>query len=73
VEPRRTAHPNDRHPIDRQWERRLVFEPYTKDAHTQIRAWIAERDIFADTGMGSASYDGSVILAARGLMTYTKR
>ena len=34
--------------IDRQWERRLVFEPYTKEAHTQIRAWIAERDIFAE-------------------------
>jgi hypothetical protein len=40
---------------------RLVFEPYTKEAHAQTRAWIARHNIFADTGMGSASYDDSVI------------
>lgn len=40
---------------------RLVFEPYTKEAHAQTRAWIAQHGIFADTGMGSASYDDSVI------------
>ena len=40
---------------------RLVFEPYTKEAHTQTRAWIAQHNIFAETGMGSASYDDSVI------------
>ncbi len=40
---------------------RLVFEPYTKEAHAQTRAWIAQHNIFAETGMGSASYDDSVI------------
>ena len=40
---------------------RLVFEPYTKEAHAQTRAWIAQHNIFADTGLGSASYDDSVI------------
>jgi hypothetical protein len=40
---------------------RLVFEPYPKEAHAQTRAWIAQHNIFADTGLGSASYDDSVI------------
>jgi hypothetical protein len=40
---------------------RLVFEPYTKEAHAQTRAWIARHNIFAETGMGSGSYDDSVI------------
>ena len=40
---------------------RLVFEPYTKEDHAQTRAWIARHNIFAETGMGSASYDDSVI------------
>ena len=40
---------------------RLVFEPYTKEAHAQTRAWIAAHGIFTETGIGSASYDDSVI------------
>ena len=40
---------------------RLVFEPYTEEAHAQTRAWIAQHNIFAEAGMGSASYDDSVI------------
>jgi hypothetical protein len=31
---------------------RLVFEPYTKEAHTRTFDWIARHGIFADTGMG---------------------
>jgi hypothetical protein len=40
---------------------RLVFEPYTKEAHAETTAWIAAHDIFADTGMGSGHYEDSVI------------
>jgi hypothetical protein len=39
----------------------LEFEPYTEEAHTQTRDWIAHHGIFPDTGMGSGSYDASVI------------
>ena len=32
---------------------RLVFEPYTKEVFDETFKWIADRGIFADTGMGS--------------------
>ena len=37
---------------------RIVFEPYTEEAFTQSRDWIAEREIFAGgkSGMGIDSY-----------------
>ena len=40
---------------------RLVFEPYTKEAHNETFDWIARRGIFADTGMGHGQYEDSVI------------
>jgi hypothetical protein len=40
---------------------RLVFEPYTREAHAETVAWIAAHGIFADTGMGAASYDAAVL------------
>ena len=43
---------------------RLVFEPYTAEAHAETRAWIADHGIFADTGMGTGSYGNSVISLA---------
>jgi hypothetical protein len=43
---------------------RLVFEPYTKEVYEETFKWIAERGIFADTGMGAGSYEESVIRAA---------
>lgn len=43
---------------------RLVFEPYTRQAHDETFAWIAEHGIFAETGMGAGDYDRSVISLA---------
>jgi hypothetical protein len=43
---------------------RLVFEPYTREAHTETRAWIARHGIFADTGIGTGEYDTSVVSLA---------
>ncbi|HEU0155465.1 MAG TPA: hypothetical protein VFQ82_05290 [Stellaceae bacterium] len=43
---------------------RLVFEPYTREAHAETRAWIARHGIFADTGMGAGEYDASVVSLA---------
>ncbi len=40
---------------------RLVFESYTKEAHAQTRNWIAQHSIFAETDMGTAQYEESVI------------
>jgi hypothetical protein len=33
----------------------------TQRAHAQTRAWIAQHNIFADTGMGCGSYEDSVL------------
>jgi len=44
---------------------RLVFEPYTKEVYEETFKWIADRGMFADTGMGSGNYDEAVIRAAR--------
>jgi ABC-type nitrate/sulfonate/bicarbonate transport system substrate-binding protein len=35
---------------------RLVFEPYTEQAYTESRDWIARHGIFPDGNLGSASY-----------------
>src|SRR5271166_1457843 len=40
---------------------RLVFEPYTKEAHTETVDWIARHGIFAEGGMGHGRYDDSVM------------
>jgi hypothetical protein len=36
---------------------RLVFEPYTREMYEETSRWIAERGIFADTGMGTRNYE----------------
>lgn len=43
---------------------RLVFEPYTKEVYETTFKWIADHGIFADTGMGSGTYEDAVIRAA---------
>jgi hypothetical protein len=43
---------------------RLVFEPYTKEVFDETFKWIAERGIFADTGMGSCQYESSIAKVA---------
>jgi hypothetical protein len=40
---------------------RLVFEPYTKEAHAETFGWIATHGIFDGGGMGHARYEDSVI------------
>jgi hypothetical protein len=40
---------------------RLVFEPYTKEAHTQTFDWITRHGIFAEGAMGHGRYEDSVI------------
>ncbi len=42
---------------------RLVFEPYTKEVYDETFKWIADHGIFADTGMGSGTYEEAVIRA----------
>ena len=43
---------------------RLVFEPYTKEAYEQSRAWIADHHIFPDGAMGSAQYEKATLSLA---------
>jgi hypothetical protein len=40
---------------------RLVFEPYTKEAHAETFDWIARHGIFAEGGMGHRRYKDSVM------------
>jgi hypothetical protein len=40
---------------------RLVFEPYTKEAHAETFDWITRHGIFAEGGMGHGRYEDSVI------------
>jgi hypothetical protein len=40
---------------------RLVFEPYTKEVYEETFKWVADRGIFADTGMGTGNYQESVL------------
>jgi hypothetical protein len=44
---------------------RLVFEPYTKEVFEDSFAWIAERELFDAGGMGSGSYEQSIMSLAR--------
>jgi hypothetical protein len=45
---------------------RLVFEPYTKEAHDETFEWITRHGIFAEGGMGHGRYEDSVLsLAAK--------
>jgi len=43
---------------------RVVFEPYTKEVFQDTLKWIADRGIFADTGMGNRDYEGSIATSA---------
>jgi hypothetical protein len=45
---------------------RIVFEPYTEEAFSQSRDWIAEREIFegGKPNMGSDSYNDVVVQLA---------
>ena len=43
---------------------RLVFEPYTKEVFEESFDWIASRNLFPEGGMGSGSYEKSVITLA---------
>jgi hypothetical protein len=40
---------------------RLVFEPYTKEAHAETVDWITKHRIFAEGEMGPGRYEDSVI------------
>lgn len=39
---------------------RVVFETYSKETFEDTMKWIADRGIFADTGMGTGSYESSI-------------
>jgi len=43
---------------------RLVFEPYTKEVFEESFEWIAARNLFPEGGMGSGTYEKSVISLA---------
>jgi hypothetical protein len=43
---------------------RLVFEPYTKEAHAETFAWITRHGIPAEGDMGDRSYADSVLSLA---------
>ncbi|HEU4732936.1 MAG TPA: ABC transporter substrate-binding protein [Kofleriaceae bacterium] len=43
---------------------RIVFEPYTKDVFDASFAWIAARELFDAGGMGSGSYEQSIVSLA---------
>jgi hypothetical protein len=40
---------------------RLVFEPYTREAHAETVDWITRHGIFGETGMGHRGYEDSVM------------
>src|SRR5207302_9626268 len=40
---------------------RLVFEPYTKEAHDETFEWIAQHGIFGKDEMGRGQYEESVV------------
>jgi len=44
---------------------RIVFEPYSKEVFEASFAWIAAHELFEAGGMGSGSYEQSVISLAR--------
>src|SRR6185295_3059788 len=43
---------------------RIVFETYSKEVFDETFKWIADRGIFADTGLGSQDYTSSVVTTA---------
>ncbi|HET7506434.1 MAG TPA: ABC transporter substrate-binding protein [Kofleriaceae bacterium] len=43
---------------------RIVFEPYTKDAFDASHAWIAGHELFDAGGMGTGSYEQSIVSLA---------
>jgi ABC-type nitrate/sulfonate/bicarbonate transport system substrate-binding protein len=43
---------------------RIVFEPYTKEVFEESSRWIAARNIFPEGGMGSGSYESSILSVA---------
>jgi hypothetical protein len=43
---------------------RLVFEPYTKEVYQKTLKWIDDHGIFAETGIGTGTYENSVITLA---------
>jgi hypothetical protein len=43
---------------------RLVFEPYSREVYEETFRWISGHGIFADSGMGSGSYEDTVISLA---------
>jgi hypothetical protein len=43
---------------------RIVFESYTKEVFDETFKWIADRGIFADTGMGHGQFEASVVTSA---------
>jgi ABC-type nitrate/sulfonate/bicarbonate transport system substrate-binding protein len=43
---------------------RIVFETYTQEVFEDTFKWIAERGIFADTGLGTQNYQSSVVTTA---------
>jgi NMT1/THI5 like len=53
------------HPLmdTRRWGpgERLVFEPYTKEAHDETFEWIAQRGIFREGTMGAGRYEESIV------------
>jgi hypothetical protein len=40
---------------------RIVFEPYTKEVYDETFRWIADRGMFADSGMGTGVYEQAVV------------
>jgi hypothetical protein len=44
---------------------RIVFEPYTKEVFDDTFKWIAERGMFAESGMGSGNYESAIMRTAQ--------
>ena len=63
------------HPLmdTRRWGpgERLVFEPYTKEAHDETFDWITRRGIFAEGEMGDGRYEDSALSLEGGEVTLT--
>jgi len=56
------------HPLmdTRRWGpgERIVFEPYTKELYEETFKWIADREIFEKTVMGTCDYQSAVASCA---------
>jgi ABC-type nitrate/sulfonate/bicarbonate transport system substrate-binding protein len=55
------------HPLmdTRRWGpgERIVFEPYTKEQFDETFRWIADREIFEKTAMGTCDFEGAAVTA----------